>query len=259
MASASTETKMTTKQALAEAMKWNEQLQAQVKQLKEDLEFQKGICYQQGLDEAQTEVKELTEKLALYQGADIEANLAEIQALKEQVEKLTKTKDKKVKEKEEFSGTVQELITEKGMDWVKKHLTKDQFVESSMEPSKVFTITVGGSSKGPAKDRPVKSEDELTNSCCARVWNNWLGGQCHHPKKHGDYCKAHFNQFEKYDGLTHGDVRITGKGSIPHHKVFEGKLFGNEPFSNPHGVDVKFIGNGPKKVIPRKKKEESSD
>ena len=227
---------------------WKKMYEEQVKinnDLKQELTTQKNICYIQGRDESQGEIKALTEKLALYEGADIEANLAEIKALKEQVEQLSK--NKKVKEKEEVKGTLQELLSVKGADWVKKHLTKDQFVECMTEPENILTIVVGGGASvykpKVATARKELTETEINSYCWARVWNGKTGGRCNRKHIDGSYCKQHAEQVEKKEGLTNGDVRITGKGSIPLNKALERKLYSEATdLVVAEGVDIAVVG-----------------
>jgi uncharacterized coiled-coil protein SlyX len=236
MASASTETPIVSK------TNWKAKYEEQVKtiqQLKEDLTTQKHICYQKGLTEGQDEIKELTEKLAEYQSTNIEELIAENKALKE---KLSTVKEKKVKEKKEYSGTLQELMEAEGGDWTTKHLTKVQIVQGMTNPETVFTITIGGPSEPKdKKERKQLSETEQDTTCWARVWNNGLAGRCNRPQIEGCYCKQHGKQVAD-KGLTNGDVRITGEGSIPNNKALNKKLYAGSPLSNPEGLDLSVVG-----------------
>ena len=178
----------------------------------------------QQIEELTAKVKELTEKiddLNITNGDLVKENeelQIENELLKAEVEELKTKKNTTKKEPETFTGTMKEY-----REWGKDIITKKELLEWIDNPDEVKTIT--------AKQNKSKVETSLNrkqkegNICYARVYNEGKGGRCNNTAKDNKwcYCSQHNNQYIE-GKLKNGDVRITGKGSIPNHKAFEKKL-----------------------------------
>lgn len=62
--------------------------------------------------------------------------------------------------------------------------------------------------------------------CHARILNGGKGGRCPNSNIKGDYCTKHENQFQA-NRLKFGDIRVSGKDSIPLNPKLAKKLFGS--------------------------------
>lgn len=93
------------------------------------------------------------------------------------------------------------------------------------------------------KEKKEKKEVDENSLCFGRVWGGGSGSRCTRIALNGKcYCKQHQEQADQ-NALKHGDIRVTGTGSIPLHKSLTKKLYGNDtPLTHPEGFDLKILG-----------------
>tara|TARA_R110000824_G_scaffold219413_3_gene406303 strand:+ start:822 stop:1424 length:603 start_codon:yes stop_codon:yes gene_type:complete len=142
----------------------------------------------------------------------------ELKELREENDKLTKqllTKKNEKKEKKEkvvkqFEG---DLDAYSKLESNEFSITKVELRMWIKNPDEVKIIKKTEKKNGPCE---AKECVEYEGQCWARKWNMGNGARCCLKATIGDYCKTHFN-----GNLKEGDVRITGVGSVPKHKVME--------------------------------------
>jgi hypothetical protein len=143
----------------------------------------------------------------------------ELKELREENDKLTKQllikknekKEKKEKVVKQFEGDLDAYSKLEGKEFSINNAELRLWLKN---PDEVKII------KAPVKNstevKPAKECEEFEGQCWARKWNMGKGARCCFKATIGDYCKTHFN-----GNLKEGDVRITGVGSVPNHKVME--------------------------------------
>jgi len=182
-------------------------------------------------------VKQIATQLA-QENELLKQELAEKNA---RIEELEQQLQKKKRVVEKVVGKYEELVASKGEEWVNRRLTKKELTEIIANPTK--ELELGGSSRGNgAGPSQPREEKNFEGQCYARVWNKNIGGRCGYKAVGGtDYCKTHGKQASE-NHLTNGDIRITGKGSIPLSKGFEKKLYGEEEFYCPEDLNPAIVG-----------------
>jgi hypothetical protein len=101
-------------------------------------------------------------------------------------------------------------------------LTKKEVMIWVKTPNEIKKIVAKRDDDKNKKD--ARACDEFDGQCWARKFNNGKGERCCVYAPNGkDYCKTHITS-----KLQNGDVRITGKGSIPFNKCLEC----DAPFNN---------------------------
>jgi len=148
--------------------------------------------------------------------AQMEEKEEQIKALKEELKKEPKKKEKK--EPEYFNGDLKDY-TELDKDLI----TKKELLAWIKNPEEVKNICITKQKNKVELSEKRTQKDGKT--CFARVFNAGKGGRCNNTAKDNKwcYCAQHNKQYTE-GKLTNGDIRITGKGSIPKHKAFEKKL-----------------------------------
>jgi len=150
--------------------------------------------------------------------AQMEEKEEQIKALKEELKKEPKKKEKK--EPEYFNGDLKDY-TELDKDLI----TKKELLEWIKNPEEVKNIRMTKQKNKSTTEKGKRTQKD-GNICFARVWNEGKGGRCNNTAKDNKwcYCSQHDKQYTERK-LKHGDIRITGEGSIPLFKKFE-KILG---------------------------------
>ena len=149
-----------------------------------------------------------------------EATIAEHEATIAELQDKNKKKVRQPKPLEVWEGNLAEFSDLPARS--KFTLTKKEIMIWVKTPNEIKQISANRDDDKNKKD--ARACEEFEGQCWARKFNKGVGERCCVKRLNGkDYCKTH--QTAK---LQNGDMRITGKGSIPFNKCLES----DAPFNN---------------------------
>jgi len=160
----------------------------------------------------------------------------EMQDLLLQMEKLKADNDANVRYQEQQQQELEKLSEELDKERDMRLNLEEELKQQVWEHFK--WVKQGQSKEVKAK----KVDDDDGNKCFARTYNGNQGGRCtrsSHPASRWGYCLQHQKQWQDDCRLTNGDVRVSGKGSMPHRRALERNIFGKDkPLTIEEGYDM---------------------
>ena len=178
-------------------------------------QYEVNVMLEEAAELADSEIAVLTDE-----NEELKKTIAKHEATIAELQDKNKKKVRQPKPLEVWEGNLAEFSDLPARS--KFTLTKKEIMIWVKTPNEIKQITANRDDDKNKKD--ARACEEFEGQCWARKFNKGVGERCCVKRLNGkDYCKTH--QTAK---LQNGDMRITGKGSIPFNKCLES----DAPFNN---------------------------